>query len=160
MTDTSERDVAVGPSSPGHEPPPLPPPAPRWVAPLYLALAVLLVPWTVYLGIILPDHTTSAHWDVAWVGFDASIVGSLTLTAWAAYRRTNWVEASATATATLLLVDAWFDCTTAHGTADVVQALVEAAVVELPLAALSIWIARNAVAVHSMATAWASRRRR
>jgi hypothetical protein len=160
VTDTSEHDVA-GPVEPGHAlPPPLPVPAPRWVAPLYLALAVLLVPWTVYLGIVLPDHTTSAHWDVAWVGFDAAIISSLVLTAWCAYRRTAWIEASATSTATLLLVDAWFDCTTAHGGANVAQALVQAGLVEVPLALLSIWIARNAVAVHSMATGWARRGRR
>jgi hypothetical protein len=161
VTDTSEGELAAGPSMPGASPPvPLPPPAPRWVAPLYLVLAVLLVPWTVYLGIVLPDHTTSAHWDVAWVGFDAAIVCALVLTAWCAYRRTNWVESSAAATATLLIVDAWFDCTTARGGSELAQALVQAVVVELPLAVLSLWIARHAVAVHSMAAGWAARRRR
>jgi hypothetical protein len=130
------------------------------VAPVYLALAVLLIPWIAYLGVVLPDHTTSAHWDVAWVGFDVAILCSLALTAWSAHRRAPWIEASATATMTLLLVDAWFDCTTARGTSQVVQAFVLAFAVELPLAAVSFWIARHAVEVHAAATRWPRRRRR
>jgi hypothetical protein len=140
--------------------PDMPAPVPRWVAPVYLGLAVLLVPWIVYLGAVLPDHTTSEHWDVAWVGFDVGILSSMALTAWSAYRRAPWIEASATATMTLLIVDAWFDCTTAHGTRQVVQAFVLAFAVELPLAAVSFWIARHAVEVHTATTRWAQRRRR
>lgn len=133
-------------------------PAPRWVGPAYLVLAVLLVPWTVYLGIVLPDHTTSRHWDIAWVGFDAAILATLLLTAWFAYRRSTWVEPSATAAATLLLVDAWFDCTTASRAGDVAQALVMAFVVEIPLALVSLWIARHAERVNETTARWLLRR--
>lgn len=129
-------------------------PAPRWVAPLYVVLAVLLMPWTVYLGIMLPDHTTSRHWDVAWVGFDLAILVTLLLTAWFAYRRSRLVESSAVAAATLLIVDAWFDCTTAARPGEVAQALVMAFVVEIPLALLSLWIARHAERVNETATRW------
>ncbi|HET6909751.1 MAG TPA: hypothetical protein VFH54_10470 [Mycobacteriales bacterium] len=118
--------------------------SPRWVAPIYLVLAVLLVPWIVYLGIVLPDRTTSAHWDVAWVGFDVMEFAAIALTGWFAYRRSRWLEVTATAAAVLLLVDAWFDITTAHKHWDVVQAAVLGGVVELPLAALSLWIATRA----------------
>jgi hypothetical protein len=129
-------------------------PAPRWAGPLYLVLAVLLVPWIVYLGIVLPDRTTSAHWDVAWVGFDAMEFVALGLTGWFAYRRSTWVEVAATASAVLLIVDAWFDVTTATAGWDLVQALALGVLVELPLAALSLWIARHAETVNEAATRW------
>jgi hypothetical protein len=129
-------------------------PAPRWVAPVYIVLAVLLMPWTVYLGIVLPDHTTSRHWDVAWVGFDLAIIATLLLTGWFAYRRSRLVESSAVAAATLLIVDAWFDCTTASRPGEVAQALAMAFVVEIPLALLSLWIARHAEQVNETATRW------
>jgi hypothetical protein len=119
-------------------------PAPSWVGPVYLTLAVLLVPWTVYLGLVLPDRTTSAHWDVAWVGFDVVVFAALALTGWFAYRRSTWIEVSASAAGALLFMDAWFDITTARGGWDLAQALVLGLGVELPLAGLSLWIARRA----------------
>jgi hypothetical protein len=54
----------------------------------------------------------------------------------------------------LLVVDAWFDCTTARGTAHVVQAFAQAFLVELPLAVLSFWIARHVVEVHALVDRW------
>jgi hypothetical protein len=133
-------------------------PAPSWSAPLYLVLAVLLIPWIVYLGFVLPDRTTSAHWDVAWVGFDAMEFFALAATAWCAYRRSTWVEVAATAAAVLLVVDAWFDITTARGGWDLVQAILLGVVIELPLAAVSLWIARHAERVNEAATLWLVRR--
>ncbi|HVV76318.1 MAG TPA: hypothetical protein VHC43_09805 [Mycobacteriales bacterium] len=146
-------EVPLEPSPHPHRRPEVAAPAPRWAAPVYLALAVLLVPWIVYLGVVLPDHTTSRHWDVAWVGFDLFEFFALVSTAWLAYRRSTWVELSASMTAALLVVDAWFDITTASGW-DLVQAIVSAVVLELPLAALSIWIARHAQLVSDAVTQW------
>ena len=137
-----------------HRRPEIVAPAPSWTGPLYLVLAVLLVPWTVYLGFVLPDRTTSAHWDVAWVGFDAIVFAVLGLTGWFAYRRSTWVEVSASAAAALLLVDAWFDITTATGGWDMAQALILGLAIELPLAGLSLWIARHAETVNEDATRW------
>jgi len=137
-----------------HRRPEIVAPAPSWTGPLYLVLAVLLVPWTVYLGFVLPDRTTSAHWDVAWVGFDAIVFAALGLTGWFAYRRSTWVEVSASAAAALLLVDAWFDITTATGGWDMAQALILGIAIELPLAGLSLWIARHAETVNEDATRW------
>lgn len=117
--------------------------APRWIGPFYLGAAVLLIPWIVYLGVVLPDRTTSEHWDVAWVGFDVMEFVALALTGWFAYRRSTWVEVAATAAAALLVIDAWFDITTANGGWNLVQAIVLGAGLELPLAAVSVWIARR-----------------
>jgi len=129
-------------------------PAPSWTGPLYLILAVLLVPWTVYLGLALPDRTTSAHWDVAWVGFDVIEFAVLALTGWFAHRRSTWVEVTASAAAALLFVDAWFDITTATGGWDLAQALILGLAIELPLAGVSLWIARHAETVNEDATRW------
>lgn len=117
--------------------------APRWIGPFYLTAAVLLIPWIVYLGVVLPDRTTSAHWDVAWVGFDVMEFVAIALTGWFAYRRSTWVELAATAAAAMLVVDAWFDITTANGGWNLVQAIVLGVGIELPLAGLSVWIARR-----------------
>ena len=111
---------------------------------MYLVLAVLLIPWIVYLGLELPERTTSSHWDIAWVGFDAMEFAALALTGWAAYVRSTWVEVAATASAVLLIVDGWFDVTTANGGWNLVQALALGVGMELPLAILSLWLARHA----------------
>jgi hypothetical protein len=129
-------------------------PAPRWTAPVYLVLAVLLVPWIIYLGVVLPDHATAGHWDIAWVGFDVMEFIALATTAWLSYRRSTWVSIWAAGTATLLIVDAWFDITTANGGWELTQALVSAFGLELPLAALSLWIARHARLIDDAVTLW------
>ncbi len=46
-------------------------------------------------------------------------------------------------TGTLLVCDAWFDILTSRGTSDIVQAILSALLVELPLAVLCFWIAMN-----------------
>lgn len=108
---------------------------------LYIVLAVLLIPWIVYLGAVLPDHTTSRHWDVAWVGFDAMEFVALAVAGLCALRRSIWLPTAAVAAAVLLIVDAWFDITTATGGWNLAQALILGLGIELPLAVLSAWVA-------------------
>jgi hypothetical protein len=141
---------AAGP----HRRPAIAAPVPRWAAPLYLSLLAALLPWTVYLGLSLPDRATAAHWDAAWVGLDVMEAVALGLTAWFAYRRSTWVELTAAVTGALLIVDAWFDCTTARGSTELIQAIVTAVAFELPLAALSFWLARNAEEANELVTNW------
>jgi hypothetical protein len=129
-------------------------PAPRWVAPLYLALSLLLIPWIVYLGFAPPAQFGVGDWRFAWIGFDAMEAVALAVTAWLAYRRSTWVDMAATATAVLLIVDAWFDITTANGGWPLVEAVGAAVLLELPLAALSLWVARNAQIVNEAVTRW------
>jgi hypothetical protein len=111
---------------------------------LFLVLAVLLIPWIVYLGLALPERATSAHWDVAWVGFDAMEFVALALTGLLAWRRSTWVEMAATAAAVMLVVDTWFDVVTANRGWDLAQAIMLGVGIELPLAAVSLWIAGHA----------------
>jgi hypothetical protein len=112
---------------------------PAWIAPAFLVCAVVLIPWTALLFLTLPPHYAANHWWLAWGGFDLALGVSLAAT----LRRSPFGEIAAAITGTLLVCDAWFDVMTSRGTTDVVQALVGAFVIELPLAFLCFWIARN-----------------
>jgi hypothetical protein len=116
---------------------------PAWIAPAFLLCAVVLIPWTALLFLTLPPHYAANHWSLAWGGFDLALGVSLAATAILALRRSPFGEIAAAITGTLLVCDAWFDVLTSRGTTDVVQALVGAFVIELPLAFLCFWIARN-----------------
>ena len=115
----------------------------RWIIGLFVAAAVVLVPWVFVLVTSLPSVHRSAHWDVAWAGFDVVLMLSLLAVAAAAWRRSPWLEGAATAAATLLVVDAWFDVLTASSGGELAAAIVEAVLVELPLAVLCLLIARR-----------------
>jgi hypothetical protein len=129
-------------------------PAPSWVAPVYLTLFVGIIPWIIYLGFAPPEELGDGHWRVAWIGLDAMEAIALGLTAWLAYRRSTWIDLTATATAMLLVVDVWFDIVTSDSGWDLAQAIGAAVVLELPLAGLSLWIARHAQVVNETVTRW------
>jgi hypothetical protein len=116
----------------------------RWIIPVYAVLAVVLIPWIVWLAWTLPERSVSSHYRLAWVGFDVLLCGALGRTAWLAWRRSPFVVNVAAATATLLVVDAWFDVTTSPGGHDLVTSALLAVVVELPLATFSLVIAGRA----------------
>jgi len=118
----------------------------RWVAGLCLLAAVLLVPWVVLLLLVLPSSHRAAHWDVAWAGFDIVLAVLLVTVAVTYWRRSTWLEGAATAAATLMLADIWFDLITSSTRTELVVAAVEAVFVELPLAALCLLLARSAQA--------------
>lgn len=117
--------------------------SPRWVAGLFVAGAIVLVPWIIYLGFELPEQNISRHWDLTWVGFDIALLVAMARTGWLAWKGRRQMELPAIAAGTLLLVDAWFDITTAGATRDLIQAVVSAAVIEVPLAMLAFWIAAH-----------------
>src|SRR6266480_4911139 len=119
-------------------------PAPRWAVPLFGLAALLLVPWIVLLVYLLPSAQRASHWDIAWAGFDVGLALVLSGVALAAWRRSPWLEGAATAAATLLFVDACFDVLTSSTRPELIVALVEALVVELPLAIVCLLIARSA----------------
>ena len=116
----------------------------RWIIPVYALLAVALVPWVVWLAWTLPERSVSAHYRLGWVGFDVLLCGALARTAWLAWRRSPFVVNVASATAALLVVDAWFDVTTSPGGEDLVASAAAALGVELPLAVFSLVIAARA----------------
>lgn len=107
---------------------------PTWAATIYTIFAVILVPWTVYLAISLPERHLSRHWDVAWVGLDVAIMISLLATGFYAKIKSSLVILSATITATLLIVDAWFDVISSKQGPQLSEAIILAIVIEIPLA--------------------------
>ena len=76
-------------------------------------------------------------------GFDILLLFAMARTAIFAWKGRRKVQLPAVATCTLLLVDAWFDVLTSDGTGALVQALLFAFLLELPIAAMAFWIARN-----------------
>jgi hypothetical protein len=111
----------------------------RWAGPVFALFALLLLPWIAYIAISLPARQLSPNFDFAWSGFDLLLAAGLASTAYFALRRSRYLSSAATATATLLLVDAWFDCMTTPGDARV-QSITLCFVVELPLAAVCLWL--------------------
>jgi len=65
----------------------------------------------------------------------------LVATGVALLRRSSWVRACALATAALLVVDAWFDVTTALPGKQLTQAILQAVLVEGPVAILCLYLA-------------------
>lgn len=105
-----------------------------------LVLACLaLSGWIIVLGLTLPRRYDATHWNLAWVGFDLALLVGLSLTAWAAWRRRAIIVLFATATATLMLADAWFDVTTARSSDLWVSAL-QAIFLEVPFALFLLYV--------------------
>jgi hypothetical protein len=84
------------------------------------------------------------HWALAWVGLDVAQIFMLLLCAWAAWRGRALLILFASSAGTLLLVDAWFDVTTARN-GGIVQSLLLALVVEIPSAIVLFFITWRAV---------------
>jgi hypothetical protein len=126
----------------------------RRMAWVYAAAGFVLIPWTIYLAISLPRRVVDTHYRGAWVGFDMILVTTIVLTAYFAFKVDTRVQLPATATATLLVVDAWFDVMTAHGHKDFALAVLMAMCVELPAAFGSLWVARR-VNHNAVRIAWA-----
>lgn len=117
---------------------------PRGVLIFFAAAAFLLVPWSILLWHSLPTDHLDSHWNLAWSGFDISLVLSLGLTALLGLFRSGWVIVTASMAGTLLLMDAWFDCLTAKQGWESGLSLFSAAFIEVPISLLAFWLAYNA----------------
>ena len=115
----------------------------RWAGPVFAVLAALMVPWTAYLAVSLPSEQRTAHYDLAWAGFDVGLFAVLVWAAWSAATRSRWLAVAASLNAGFLVVDAWFDVVTAPDRRELMMALASAALIELPLAVVSVWLAVN-----------------
>jgi len=119
-------------------------PLPRWMTRLLGLVAIVLVPWTLYLTFVLPSRHVTFHYDLAWVGFDLALTASFAVTAWAAFRGSQWLVPLAAVTGTMRVCDAWFDVVTSQSGGEMWEAIAEAALAELPLAALCAFIVYDA----------------
>jgi hypothetical protein len=110
-------------------------------------VAIGLLPWTVYLSITLPPKHESVHWDIVWPGLDVGIALAVAATVVGLVRLSTNLPIYAAIAGTLLLCDAWFDTLTSQPGTELVWAVVEALLAELPLAVFCFWIAFDAEAV-------------
>lgn len=106
---------------------------------------LFLIPWICYLSASLPTHHEVSQWRLAWVGFDATLIAVIGITALCAWRRLQIFIPWAVATATLLCCDAWFDIVLDWNSDELTGAVLTAAFAELPLAAMLLYVARKMI---------------
>jgi hypothetical protein len=119
----------------------------RLAGPVFALFSLLLVPWIFYVAIALPSRSLAPHYDLAWAGFDIMLFIALAATAYFALRRSRYLVRASTATATLLIVDAWFDVLTSSASRDRAVAILFAVFIELPLSALCWWLSQQSQAI-------------
>jgi hypothetical protein len=113
---------------------------PWWLPAACLGLVLVLIPWTAWLFVTLPQTELAGQWGLARAGLDLALAIVLAASAVALLRRWPAAEVLVAIAAALLLRDAWFNVLTARrGHSSV--ALGVAAGLELPLAALCLWVA-------------------
>lgn len=134
--------------------------APRWAAPVFCALGVALVPWTLWLAVSLPTRHLTNHYDAAWSGFDVALAASLLATGLGMFRHATWTQGAASSAATLLVCDAWFDVIMSASGREQLVALAMAALVELPLAIACVFVARESEQMAERARSYVVRIRR
>lgn len=120
----------------------------RLAGPMFVLLSILLIPWTIFIAVALPSRQLSPNYDLAWAGFDVFLCVGLAGTGYFALRRSRWLPVASAATAVMLFIDAWFDVVTSPSGRDLAAAITLAALVELPLAALCLYIARESQLVN------------
>ena len=116
----------------------------RVIAPFFALAGLALVPWTVWLTLNLPARHETDNWQTVWAGFDIGLALALLATAVCALRRSPWLAPVAASAGTLLCVDAWFDITLEFGGRHLLSAVMEAGLLELPVAAICFWVALDA----------------
>jgi hypothetical protein len=100
------------------------------------AAGLAMIPWLAGLAITLPGRALARHWAAAWTGLDSLEALSLLATGVLMIRGDARRCLAAAVTAAVLVVDAWFDVTTAAPGSGQLIALGMAVLAELPLAAL------------------------
>jgi len=124
-----------------------PPPGSSWkwdaVLVFIVGSCIVLAAWIGILFVTLPRHYHTGAWRGAWVGFDVGLLAAFAATGWTAWRRRQLLIVCLVVLATLLVCDAWFDVVLDIDTSGFVTSLLSALLLELPLAALAIVMARR-----------------
>jgi hypothetical protein len=115
----------------------------RLVIAASLTSVLVLAVWIGILEVTLPRHYRAGGWRGAWVGFDVGLLLVFAATAWAAWRRRQILIVCLMVLATLLCSDAWFDTMLDWGTRGFTFSLLDALLVELPLAVIALIGARR-----------------
>src|ERR1700749_26087 len=81
-----------------------------------MVVAVVLLATAGALGVLLPGRELVHHWSLAWAGLDVATASTALAPALRLHRGDPRAALTAAAGAALLVLDAWFDVTTAaHG---------------------------------------------
>ena len=113
---------------------------PSWISFIYTSFALLLVPWTIYLAYSLPRRQVQHHWDITWVGLDIGIILLLLLTGFYASIRSRMLIISLSAATSFLVVDTWFDLVSSRPGSQLIEAIILAIFIELPLIFLGYYL--------------------
>jgi hypothetical protein len=123
----------------------------RWLPAALGAAALALVPSLVIVLVVVPPVQVAHHLRLAWTGLDVCELLALAATGLALHRRSPITVIPATVTGALLLCDAWINIIPTTGMARA-EAIV-LAFVEVPLAAVSFWVAARSARAHRAAAA-------
>ena len=114
---------------------------PRWVALVFFAICLGLIPQILNLSSSLNEVALANHWRTVWVGLDIAEAVVFFLTAWFLFRRSILVTVTASMAAAMLWMDAWFDALTSVRQTDIDTATYLAAFVEVPLGLFCLYVA-------------------
>jgi hypothetical protein len=108
-----------------------------------IVCCVVLAIWIGVIAVTLPRYYRAGGWRGAWVGFDIAELGAFVATGLAAWKRRQVLIICLVVLATLLCCDAWFDVVLNARTKGFLFSLLSAVLIELPLAAVAILMARR-----------------
>lgn len=108
----------------------------RWLSCGLCVVGVAMIPWLFVLVSQLPNRTVVTGWSTAWVGLDCLEAVGLISTGVLLARGDDRAGLVAMATATVLLIDAWFDVITAANDSDRAVAIAMALLAELPMSVI------------------------
>ncbi len=101
--------------------------------------------WVVHLAFNLPESYRAQNWDLAWVGFDLFMFVTLAITTWGIWRQRQIAIFGSIVSATLLVIDSWFDMATSQDGFDFRGAIIAAVVFQIPIAIALIRFARREI---------------
>lgn len=120
----------------------------RVLAFVYTGAGLAMVPWLFVLGSLLPATTVVPHYSLAWIGLDSLEAVGLFTTGRLLRRGDQRYALTAAVTATAMLIDAWFDVLGSVGAGALALSVGMAVLAEIPIAAVCIYLAVNALRPH------------
>jgi hypothetical protein len=112
----------------------------KWIAAGYGLAAAVLTVWTIGLAVVMLSESPPDGHVVTWVGLDIGMILAFLVAGWMAHRRDPRLGLVAAVSGTAVLLDAWFDVTTASASW-LPDSLLLAATVELPFVLVSVAVA-------------------
>ncbi|ATL69791.1 hypothetical protein [Nocardia terpenica] len=120
-------------------------PSRRWAMVGAGAIAVLLIPWCVWLYYTLPQTVRVGHWPLLWLGLDTAEAISAAVTLLLLLRRSPTAALSAAVGAGLFFADGVFDIGTSLSSGGFTVSLLMAICLEFPIGIGALWFAARAL---------------